>query len=161
MRYPSAAQPTISKHWSGLKALMSKSTSRSHAFLIHQSTPNKSNVLLLLRQKCVKVGRHCHSNALNSYMHTNWKNRRKVLLRNSAFSTLTLLVGRQEEHPECKIKWRSIGVVICLRWGANRCIWSSWCHCIPKPHHLLSHLNPDSFYLSGASLSRMSWKRGH
>ena len=21
------------------------------------------------------------------------------------------------------------------------CIWSSWCHCIPKPHHLLPHLN--------------------
>ena len=28
------------------------------------------------------------------------------------------------------------------------CIWSSWCHCIPKPHHLLPHLNPDWFYLS-------------
>ena len=22
------------------------------------------------------------------------------------------------------------------------CIWSSWCHYIPKPHHLLPHLNP-------------------
>jgi len=29
------------------------------------------------------------------------------------------------------------------------CIWSSWCHCIPKPHNLLPHLNPDWFYLSG------------
>jgi len=25
------------------------------------------------------------------------------------------------------------------------CIWSSWCHCSPKPHHLLHHLNPDWF----------------
>jgi len=28
------------------------------------------------------------------------------------------------------------------------CIRSSWCHCIPKPHHLLHHLNQDWFYLS-------------
>ena len=26
------------------------------------------------------------------------------------------------------------------------CMWSSWCHCIPNPHHLLSRLNPDWFY---------------
>ena len=29
------------------------------------------------------------------------------------------------------------------------CIWSRWYYCIPKPHHLLPHLNPDWFYLSG------------
>jgi len=40
------------------------------------------------------------------------------------------------------------------------CIWSSWFHCIPKHHHLLPHLNPDWFYLSGTSLPRLSWKRG-
>ena len=40
------------------------------------------------------------------------------------------------------------------------CIWSSWCHCIPKPHHLLPHLNPDWFYLSGTGLPRLSWIRG-
>ena len=40
------------------------------------------------------------------------------------------------------------------------CMWSSWCHCIPTSHHLLSHLNPDWFYLSGViSLARLSWKR--
>ena len=27
------------------------------------------------------------------------------------------------------------------------CTWSSWSHYIPKPHHLLPHLNPDSFLL--------------
>jgi len=37
------------------------------------------------------------------------------------------------------------------------CICSSWCHCIPKPHHFLPHLNPDWFYLSGTSLPRLSW----
>ena len=26
------------------------------------------------------------------------------------------------------------------------CVWSSWCHCIPKPHHLLPHLYPDWFF---------------
>jgi len=26
------------------------------------------------------------------------------------------------------------------------CIWSSWCHCITKPHHFLPHLNPDWFF---------------
>jgi len=44
-----------------------------------------------------------------------------------AFSSLTLLVGHQEEHLACK-NWM---VVICLEWGANDCIWSSWCHCHP------------------------------
>jgi len=38
------------------------------------------------------------------------------------------------------------------------CMWSSWCHCIPKRYRLLPHLNPDWFYLSGAGLPRMSWK---
>jgi len=25
------------------------------------------------------------------------------------------------------------------------CMWSSWCHCIPKTHHLMPHLNPYCF----------------
>jgi len=37
----------------------------------------------------------------------------------SAFSALTLLVGRQEGHPACKKhKWWGAGVVICLERGA-------------------------------------------
>ena len=32
----------------------------------------------------------------------------------SAFSALTLLVGRQEGHPACKKLWWGTGVVICL-----------------------------------------------
>ena len=31
---------------------------------------------------------------------------------------------------------------------------------IPKPHHLLPHLNPDWFYLSRTGLPRLSWRRG-
>jgi len=29
---------------------------------------------------------------------------------------------------------------------------------IPKPHHLLPHLNPDWFYVCGTGLPRLSWK---
>jgi len=38
----------------------------------------------------------------------------------SAFSALTLLVGRQEGHPACKkTEWWGAGVVICLKRGAD------------------------------------------
>jgi len=38
----------------------------------------------------------------------------------SAFSALTLLVGRQEGHPACKkTEWWGDGVVICLEQGAD------------------------------------------
>jgi len=40
------------------------------------------------------------------------------------------------------------------------CVWSSCCHCRPKTHHLLPHLNPNWFYVSGIGLRRLSWKRG-
>jgi len=45
-------------------------------------------------------------------------------------------------------------VVICLKQGAD-CL-----RCIPKPHHLSPHLNPDWFYRSGTGSPRLSWKRG-
>ena len=52
----------------------------------------------------------------------------------NAFSALTLLVGRQEEHPACKklsdemLVWLSV-------WSKVQivCMWSSWCSCIPNP----------------------------
>jgi len=38
----------------------------------------------------------------------------------TAFSALTLLVGRQEGHPACKkTEWWGAGMVICLERGAN------------------------------------------
>ena len=36
-----------------------------------------------------------------------------------AFSVLTLLVGRQEEHPACKTEWWGAGMVIWLERGAD------------------------------------------
>ena len=36
-----------------------------------------------------------------------------------AFSALTLLVWRQEEHPACKTEWWGAGVVIWLERGAD------------------------------------------
>ena len=45
--------------------------------------------------------------------------------------------------------WREVQIV---------CVWSSQCHCIPKPHNLSPHLNSDWFYLSGTGLLRLFWK---
>ena len=56
-----------------------------------------------------------------------------------------------------KIEWWVVDVVICLEQSAYVCIWSSWCHCIPKLCHLLPHFNPDWFCLSGTGLPRLSW----
>jgi len=59
-----------------------------------------------------------------------------------------------------------------LKWSVDVLAWLSvWSEvqiaylhtdatAIPKPHHLLPHLNPDCFYLSGTVLFRLSWKRG-
>ena len=64
-----------------------------------------------------------------------------VCLQGSAFSALTLLVGRQEEHPACKnwvmVCWthhHSSVLVLLSVWSEVQivCIWSSWCHCHPK-----------------------------
>jgi len=62
-------------------------------------------------------------------------------------------VGRQEEHRACeKNRWWGAGVVICLEQGANDL------HMIQLM--LLPSHNPRLFDLSGANLSRLSWKRG-
>jgi len=73
-----------------------------------------------------------------------------------AFIALTLLVWHQEEHQACKncdeeLVWLSVSSEV-----QAVCIWSSRCHCIPEPHHLLPHLNPGWFYLSGTGLPRLS-----
>ena len=51
------------------------------------------------------------------------------LCSSTAFSALTLLVGRQEGHPACKKL--SGGVLAWLSaWSeVQTCIWPSWCHC--------------------------------
>ena len=76
-----------------------------------------------------------------------------------AFCTLTLLVGHQEEHPACKKL--SDGVLVWLSVWSKVQIFAlgpADATAIPKPHHLLPHLNPDWFYLSGTSLPRLSCK---
>ena len=50
----------------------------------------------------------------------------------SAFSSSTLLVGWQEEHPACKnIEWWGAGMISCLEQGKIICVWFSWCHYYP------------------------------
>ena len=51
-------------------------------------------------------------------------------------------------------------MVICLEQGADCLHMVQLMPLHPKPHHLLPHLNPDWFYLSGTGLPRLSWKRG-
>ena len=52
-------------------------------------------------------------------------------------------------------------MVICLRQGCRLFAYRpADATAIPKLHHLLRHLNPDWFYLSGAGLPRSSWKSG-
>jgi len=77
-----------------------------------------------------------------------------------SFSTLTLLVGRQEEHPACK-NWMGCW---CNSLSTERCRLFAYGPAdgtaTPKPHHLSRHLNPDWFYFSDTGLPRLSWKRG-
>jgi len=51
-------------------------------------------------------------------------------------------------------------VVICLERGADFVYGPADATAFAKIRHLLPHLNPDWFYLSGTSLPRLSWKRG-
>jgi len=68
--------------------------------------------------------------------HTKYLTTPQYVIR--AFSALTLLAGRQEEHPACKnlsddvLVWLSV-------WGDMQivCIWSTRFH--PKSCHLLPH----------------------
>ena len=60
-----------------------------------------------------------------------------------AISALTLLVGRQEEHPACKnwicelLVWLSVSSEVQIV-----CIWSSWFHCHPKTPSSLASFKP-------------------
>jgi len=73
-----------------------------------------------------------------------------------------MLVGRQEEHPACKNR---VMRCWCGFLSGARCRLFAYgpadATVSPKPQHLLPHLNPDWFYLSGTCLPRLSWERGH
>jgi len=75
----------------------------------------------------------------------------------SAFSALTLWVGRQEERPVCK---HCMMRCWCGYLSGARCRLFAYgpadATAIPKPRHLLPHLNPDWFYFSGTVLPRLS-----
>ena len=77
-----------------------------------------------------------------------------------AFSALTLLVGRQEEHPDDHTNTSSEVLVWLSVWSEMQifCVWSSWCHCHLKTPSSLASFKSRLFYLSGTGLS---WKRGH
>ena len=47
----------------------------------------------------------------------------------TAFSALTLLVGRQEGHPVCKKLSGEVLVWLSVWSEVQTCIWPSWCHC--------------------------------
>ena len=74
------------------------------------------------------------------------------------YCALTLLVGRQEEHPAYKklsygvLVWLSVWIVVQMI-----CIWSSWCHCHPSS---LASVKSRMVYLFDAGLPRLSWKKG-
>jgi len=60
----------------------------------------------------------------------------------TAFSALTLLVGRQEGHPACKkLEWWGTGMVICLERDVD--LHMAQRMPLPLTHHLLLQLNPD------------------
>ena len=77
-----------------------------------------------------------------------------------AFSALTLLVWWLKEHPACK-NW--LMRYWCGYPSGARCRLFAYgpadATAIPKPHHVLPHLNPDWFYLSGTGIPKLSWKK--
>ena len=78
-----------------------------------------------------------------------------------AFDFLFSMLGHQEEHPACKIEWWGFW---CGYLSAARCRLFAYgpadATASTKHHHLLPHLSPERFYLSGTGLPRLSWKRG-
>jgi len=76
-----------------------------------------------------------------------------LCLQCCAFGALTLLVGRQEEHPARK-NWLMMcwcGYLSGARFRLFAC-GPADATAVPKPHHLLPRLNPDWFYLSGTGI---------
>jgi len=54
---------------------------------------------------------------------------RRCLRCGFAFSALTLLVGRQEEHPACKKLSGGVLALLSVWSEVQTCIWPSWFHC--------------------------------
>jgi len=75
---------------------------------------------------------------------------------------LTLLFGHQEEHHACKkFEWYGAGVVICLERGADDLHMVQLMSLPPQyDPSSLALLKSRMVYFSGATLPRLSWKRG-
>jgi len=69
---------------------------------------------------------------------------RRILLNHTLVVTICLLI-----FAECFVLVNVVAFNALTLW-----IWR------PKPHHLLPHLNPDWFYLSGNGLPKLFWKSG-
>jgi len=73
------------------------------------------------------------------------------------YSALTLLVGRQEEHPACKHR---VMRCCCGYLSGTTCRLFAYgpadATAIPEPQHLLPDLNPAWVYLSGTGLPWLS-----
>jgi len=67
----------------------------------------------------LKAVRSSHSAFSFSFVATAFIFLALLFLCVTAFSALTLLVGRQEGHPACKTEWWDTGVAICLEWSAD------------------------------------------
>jgi len=137
-------QPNISKHslhqqflWSGIK-IFPKCALYDIVNGVNKLTLNKVNICAKNRPPVRKTGL---GNMSWVKLQTLW------LLR--------IIVNSNINANDGVLAWLSV-------WSEVQivCTWSSWRHCIPKPHRLLPHLNPNWFYLSGTGLPRLSWKRG-
>jgi len=87
--------------------------------------------------------------------HNTHKEITKYTVKKIAFSAFTLLVGHREEHLACK---NLVMGCWCGYLSGTKCRLFAYgpadVTAVPKPQHLLPHLNPYWFYLSS------SWKRG-
>jgi len=98
-----------------------------------------------------------HSLLLCNVSDTSWQDFAPTGVLSIAFCALTLLAGRQEEHPvsnkllECGCGYLSEMMCRLFAYGPADATAS---------HNLLPHLNPDWFYLSCTGLPWLSWKRG-
>ena len=113
-----AAQPTASKHWRQFKKRQTTSINITQYFVTQCHKNSATQLKFWYKLYHAK----CHLIPSNKFYYA-------ANLKHCAFSTLTLLAGRQEGHPACKKL--SPGVLVWLSvWSyVQTCIWPSWCHC--------------------------------
>ena len=136
---------------------------RRHATVFQVHTSDFTEVCALWAPACLTRKRTVQRKIPNLQQTTAWhrKSIHEILLNMPSVLWHCSLDVRKSIRPV------KIGVIHVRRWcgylSGARCrlfaLWSSWCHCTPKPHRLLPHLNPDWFYFSGTGLPRLSWEK--